>query len=58
MMFILSDPPNGDLLVAGRSQARKMIGASALETIVFYEVDEKAKAVRILFIRHRREAYR
>jgi len=25
---------------------------------VIYEIDEKAKAVRILFIRHRREAYR
>lgn len=25
---------------------------------VIYEVDEKAEAVRILFIRHRREAYR
>jgi mRNA interferase RelE/StbE len=46
------------------SGCRKLIGSQSGWRIrvgdyrVVYEVDDKVKAVRVMFVRHRREAYR
>jgi mRNA interferase RelE/StbE len=47
-------PSNCRKLTGSKDDWRNRIG----DYRVLYEIDEKAKAVRILRVRHRREAYR
>ena len=47
-------PPNCRKLTGSKNDWRIRIG----DHRVLYEIDEKAKAVRILRVRHRREVYR
>ncbi|MGD0919189.1 MAG: type II toxin-antitoxin system RelE/ParE family toxin [Thermodesulfobacteriota bacterium] len=47
-------PPSGRKLIGSKNDWRIRIG----DHRVLYEIDEKAKAVRIMRVRHRREVYR